>query len=316
VTDRLTSAGAEDERRSVLTRVGAAAVAVLLLSACLGGSKAASTWGPFQASLRGGLDPASPNVCNRGERDCVAAVAEEMRRRARPQLASCSHRAAFALMYLRVTEGVLDKPVDFANKAYINHLDALFADLYFRSTDEFAAGRADGVPRAWRVAFQAADARTVTGLGDLMLSMNAHISRDLPFALVASRGDLDAGRADYDKVNELLIDAQAPIVQETGARLDPTISQGAGLALAFSKQSVGETIALWRTEALANAKRLAGAAPGPPRDAVAASIEEIAGARADAIALATRYVPVIMPGADARAAHCKQHHGTLDGPPR
>jgi hypothetical protein len=304
-------------RRRWATALVAALAAVLVVAGCRSDDHEAggTAWAGIQQDLAGPLDRASANPCNAGSAACVAAVADEMRRRAAPQLSSCSHRAAFALMYLRVTEGVLHQPVDFADPAYVNHLDALFADLYFKASDAHRAKRTSAVPRAWQVAFQAADDRSVTGLGDLMRGMNAHIIRDLPFALVATGAGLEGGAADFTKVNEVLIDAQAPIVDEAAARLDPAIGETAGVALLFAREGVAATIAGWRAEALDNARRLAAAPVGPARDAVAASIEEVAAARADTISLTSRYLPIVMPGPDDRDRFCQQHHGRLDGPP-
>src|SRR6202035_2701532 len=104
-----------------------------------------------------------------GAAGCVAVVIDEMRRREDPLLQACSHSAAFGLMYLRVTEGVQTHPVTFADPAYVDHLDAVFASLFFQATDNFAAGRTSQVPGAWQVAFHAAATRAVTGLGDLLL---------------------------------------------------------------------------------------------------------------------------------------------------
>ena len=59
----------------------------------------------------------------------------------------------------------------------------MFADYYFEQFDDWHAGRIDQVSPAWRIAFHAADAQQVTGMGNVFLGMNAHVNRDLPFVL-------------------------------------------------------------------------------------------------------------------------------------
>jgi len=278
------------------------------------GHATAATWANVSATLGGPVDSQSANVCDRGDAACIPIVADEMRRRERPLLASCSHRAAFGLMYLRVTEGVQTNPVNFTDPHGVDHLDAIFANLFFTATDNYGAGQTAQVPMAWQTAFRAADDRSVTGLGDLLLGMNAHISRDLPFALLTS-GTVTAPseQADFTRVNQVLIDAQGPIVKEVGARLDPLVSIVAGTALGFSGQTISATIAAWRAEAWRNAQRLAAAPAGPQRDAVAASIDAAAQARADIIVAADHYPP-LLPGTIIRDGYCAQHHGTLSPP--
>ena len=97
------------------------------------------------------------------------------------------HAAGIALatsvMYLRVTQAVGRAEPSFAAHQYLAHLDAVFARLYFAAYDDWRAGRRAAVPLAWQIAFEASDSGRVTGVGDLLLGMNAHISRDLPFAV-------------------------------------------------------------------------------------------------------------------------------------
>ena len=78
----------------------------------------------------------------------------------------CSHEAPFSLMYLDVTQGSRDpgRPA-LRQREYLNHLDAVFANLYFTAYDNWRAGRTKAVPEAWRIAFDAADHETVRRSG-------------------------------------------------------------------------------------------------------------------------------------------------------
>ena len=133
----------------------------------------------------GQLDPSSSNICESGEPACMDAVVDEMSRRI--AALGCSHLAPFATMYRQVSAEIRAS-VDarrYADPAYVAHLDSVFATFYFHALDSWRAGRRNQVPQAWRMAFSAADNGQVSTLGDMLLGMNAHISRDLPFALAS-----------------------------------------------------------------------------------------------------------------------------------
>ena len=62
--------------------------------------------------------------------------------------------------------------------------------------------------------------------GDLLLGMNAHVNRDLPFALysiglVTPKGS--SRKPDHDKVNVFLNSVVEPLFEEAAARYDPTV---------------------------------------------------------------------------------------------
>lgn len=265
-------------------------------------------WQAIERSMPAAADPASPNVCGRGAPDCIGEVTREMTRRLDRSAATCDHNAAFALMYLRVTEGAGGtEAVRFDDTRYLNHLDAVFADLYFRAFDDWRADRRSRVPEAWRLAFEAADKRQLAGIGDMLVGMNAHISRDLPYALAKAGLRTPGGKSgepDYDLVNTLLGKVQGPMLFEAARRFDPTIrSTTLPLALGAST-TVAEIITRWRNEAWENAKRLL-AAPNPQAKArVAKSIEAAAAGRARLlIALSSNLV--VGPGADERLGYCR-----------
>ena len=111
-----------------------------------------------------------PTICDPGGVACIDAVVTEMTTRFEPLAAKCDHRAPFALMYLRVTEAVGREERSGslrADRVYLSHLDAVFAQLYFDASDAWAAGTREAVPAAWQIAFEAAQRRRVSGIGDL-----------------------------------------------------------------------------------------------------------------------------------------------------
>src|SRR4028118_1560606 len=120
--------------------------------------------------------------------------------------------------------------------------------MYFNAYDDWASGRVERVPPAWRVALQAAGTQQVSGSGNLLLGINAHVQRDLPFALAAIGMTTESGvsrKRDHDKVNEILNRVVKPLMKEEAARFDPqmeTIQTPYGIGYAGLLQ----TLVAWR----------------------------------------------------------------------
>src|SRR5439155_13117267 len=167
----------------------------------------------------------SLDFCQDGGMECPRDTIDEMIRRWRPLDRACDHKAVFALTYLRTTQTyyrtVRRDPGFFSDLAWINHEDAVFGKLYFQAYDRYQAGRP--VPAAWRIAFDAAKSPNLTGIGDLLLGMNAHIDRDLPYALAdvgLVKPDGSSRKADHDKVNLFLDRVIDPLQKELARRYD------------------------------------------------------------------------------------------------
>jgi hypothetical protein len=252
-------------------------------------------WQALQQTLLERFDQRGTNPCVRGGKTCVALVVAEMRRRLDVLARQCSHLAPFALMYLDVTAGVdaaQRRGERFRDLAYLAHLDAVFAEYYFHAFDAWRRGRDREVPAAWRLAFEAGERRVVSGIGDLMLGMNAHISRDLPFALEASGlhgTDGQSALPDFDAVNALLNQTAGPMIDEQARRFDPSVKSFTAPVLGISSLDLGALLGIWRTEAYHNAEKLIAAPTPAARRRVAASIEANAAQRARLIQVATSY---------------------------
>ena len=117
--------------------------------------------------------------------------------------------ACFARLYLAVTEGVNARlaGVQFANPAFVAHLDVTFAELFFAAAAE--PGRA---PRAWAPLFEARSRRGIAPLQFALAGMNAHVNRDLPVAVVATCADLGVEPGpeyrDFNRVNPILAEVE------------------------------------------------------------------------------------------------------------
>ncbi len=210
-------------------------------------------------TLGGPLNPKSTNVCDSGGPDCMNAVVSEMSRRIKSL--GCSHLAPFAAMYRQVSIEVR-KSYDadaYGSPPYVAHLDSVFATLYFHALDSWRTGDRAAVPQAWRIAFSAAQNQRVSTFGDMMLGMNAHISRDLPYALADIGMKLPNGHsavADAVAVNRDIFRAQPILLATIRAAYDPKTDPPPGLPKWLKPSEVPKIIAAWRLEAIANAREL------------------------------------------------------------
>lgn len=213
------------------------------------------------AALPTPYTPYAGTICPRGTNSCIDTVIRTMKARLRPLANSCSDRAIFGLAYLRVTENVRDANRHgwFKDPHWLNRLDALFANMYFTTTDRYVHGKS--VPPAWRVALDDTTHQKLTGLGDFMINMNAHINNDFPRALVADGLTAKNGmshKVDHNAYNDRLDSLYGPVFNEEMRRFDPAFNDYyaggltgtvAGLIMRGWREMV------WRNaEALANAK--------------------------------------------------------------
>lgn len=248
--------------------------------------------------------------CVDGRKTCIDDTIARMTRRFHRVIPICDHRAVFSVTYLRVTEDIreAEKINFFDDSRWLQHEDAVFARLYFDAFDNWAAGRRARVPEAWRMTFQAGDDGSVSALGDLLLNMNAHIQRDMPFVLAGIGLVNPDGRTthkpDHDRYNERLAKLYGPVIDEIARRFDPTTDDnnlGSGdelLAVAILQS--------WREGVWRNAERLHAARSDAERRQVADSIEEYAALVASTI---TQLFGASPAQNAARDAHCAIHGG-------
>jgi len=305
-----------------LRRVVVALAGCLALLAAPHGTAAAgldaalpvTTWTSWLPSMVHEYDPASADDCTSGRDQCAVKTTRVMSSLLESLAGSCSHNAVFALAYLRISQGYAwirntrnsdDSPY-FADTRGLNFVVEVFAQAYLHAYDEWAAGRP--TPRAWQIALDAAQRKQVTGTGDLLLGINAHINRDLPFVLAASGLVSEGGtsrKPDYDKVNDLLYLLNAPINAEEAARFDPAMNTGTGSLL---DPATFQAIELWRERAWRNAEALVSAQTAAQRAAVAKEIEDSATAQAELIRSTNSYLPPLTT-TTKRDSYCSAHAG-------
>jgi Family of unknown function (DUF5995) len=268
-------------------------------------------WTSLLPGLSLPYDVTSPDDCIAGRVQCVDKTVREMTKRFEPLASTCDHNAIFSLTYLRVTEEYRRTVQDstfFDDTPFVNYEDGIFARYYFSAYDAWKDGQTANVPVAWRIAFDAARNRAVSANGDLLLGINAHVQRDLPFVLysiglVASDGA--SRKPDHDRVNQILNRVTDDLIAEIARRFDPTIDD-TNLPTTLDDFTLFQTVVSWRETAWRNAELLAAAPTSDAREQVAQQIEAYATSQALAIRSASQYPP-LLGGSGARDAYCSTH---------
>ncbi|MDQ1752405.1 MAG: hypothetical protein QOE71_3461 [Pseudonocardiales bacterium] len=115
----------------------------------------------------------------------VADVVARMQQRLDSLPQNAAHRTPFLGTYLRTTEavGAAVSGGSFEDPEWVERWDVVFAELYLDVHDADIAGEVAGVPRPWRLAFQAPP--DLAALRHVLLGINAHVNYDLPQAMLA-----------------------------------------------------------------------------------------------------------------------------------
>jgi hypothetical protein len=128
--------------------------------------------------------------------------------------------ACFNRMYLEVTQQVKDLMSQgfFSDPEFMEHLDVVFANVYFAAVDALVDSPAN-LPAAWQPLLQARSNLGIYPIQFALAGMNAHINHDLPIAVVQTCTDLGTApdqsthHSDYQKVDGLLDAAEQSIRQ-------------------------------------------------------------------------------------------------------
>jgi hypothetical protein len=275
-------------------------------------------WTSYLAGTTDAYVPSSDNDCTAGRDTCLKTTLKELAKIADTTAKSCSHDAVFARSYVRMTQEYgwsRDIPGYYQDVPFANHQDAVFAKYYSDAWHAYQSGDLASVPQAWRIAFDASSNETVSGTGSLLLGMNAHINRDLPFVLAAVglvAPDGSSRKPDYDAVEKWLYTATAPLLAEVAARFDPTIDD-ANDPFGITYLALFQMIAAWREGAWRHAEELVSAPTADARATVAKSIEDEATTAAKSILATQAYAPPVT-SSGPRDTWCAAHHD--DAPPQ
>lgn len=173
----------------------------------------------------------------------------------------CDHRAVFPTVYRLLTAEtrmvIEDDPATFDDPAGLGFEALAFYELY----EEMITAHLDGqpIPEAWQTAMDAANEGDWTAGHDMLLAINAHVQRDMPFAVARAGLRLPDGetsrKADHDRFNAVLTAAYPTIVQAVGERYDPIMFTVDGETPA-DNIAAQQLVSGWREGVWRNAERL------------------------------------------------------------
>lgn len=234
--------------------------------------------------------------CRHARMSCLDVEVSRMDRLRRSL--GCDHRAVFTTTYELLTIALRKRmradPHLFRDPAWVIAEDATFANMYFHSVAADAAGRP--VPKAWQIAFHTAERGNANALQDMVLGINAHVQRDMPFMMAAVGLHTRAGAShkhDHDVMNAVLNTAFPKVVDAIAARFDPManlIAPRFNTALGLTGNVAGDQLVqAWREVVWRNAELLLDTAGTPSQRLVADTIETHAALWAHTIADLPQY---------------------------
>jgi hypothetical protein len=246
-----------------------------------------------------------PN-CRRGRIRCVDHTIKRMERM--QNRLGCDHRAVFATTYLTLSKGLRGAIAGgtFRDRRYLSYQVTHFASYWFKMLRAVDRGRP--IPEAWRIAIDTAARGEVNAAQDMLLGINAHVQRDMPFVvadlgLVTRKGE--SRKPDHDRGNDVLNDSYQAVVDAVEARYDPVLAWTNPDGVVLDDAGGMELVKGWREGVWRNAERLVNARTKAEYRDVVASIE------ANAANWARMIAAVPQPGYRAqRDAYCQ---ATLGG---
>jgi len=225
---------------------------------------------PSSADVQPGPVPG----CRKARMSCIDTVIRKLR--ARRDRLGCDHRAVFANTYLLLTQEIKRtmnrNPRFFTDNRWLIYEDVTFANFYF------ALYKKDyQLPEAWRIAFDTAASGDQNAAQDMLLGINAHVQRDMPY-VVASVGirkpDGSSRKRDHDVGNKILAAGYERIVRDAERRYDPLIATTNSSATPLDDFGGLEMVKGWREGVWRNAERLLNARTQQERQLVVQSIEQ------------------------------------------
>lgn len=218
-------------------------------------------------------------ICPDAAPSCLDVTLTEMRERLAGHDRTCNHNGLFLRNYINVTEAyaksLREEPELFDDPAWLAREDAIFAAQYFQAEDRWKAGRFSEVPKAWRIAYQAADQGRVQGIGNLLLGINAHVQQDMAYMVEAAgitAPDGSSRRRDHDIFMTVLARQYDPILAEAIKYDDPDMAIFQFPANA-DKQVAVKLVDTWRDTVWRNAVALTRATTPAARAKVDKRIE-------------------------------------------
>lgn len=207
-------------------------------------------------------------------------------------------RGVFATAYLQITRAIgaaLEEDV-FEDPAWTGRYLICFANLYRTALLACENGDSAGMPKSWRIAFDAARNGEGLVIQHLMLGINAHINHDLALALGKVGIDPERARryADHTRVNDVLERATVTLKHEVSRKYAPILERLDWIAGKFDDEATKFSIPKAREHAWSFAVAFAGARTEAERTLLARTLDEQAAVLARLILEPTRRHPILL----------------------
>ncbi len=212
-------------------------------------------------------------------------------------LAERDRRGVFLTAYRTITEAIEAQRLagGFADNDWVARYLVAFGTLYRDALVADLAGDVARVPKAWRLAFDAARARRGWVIQHLILGVNAHINHDLAHALIVA--GLDPHRptryADHTAVNAVLERATPALKAQVSALWAPILERLDEAAGALDDDVTAFSIPKAREHAWAMAVALDATRGTPGERAVRTALDEQAAVIARLVLAPPVNAPVI-----------------------
>jgi hypothetical protein len=223
------------------------------------------------------VQPGPVSYCREAKVSCIDETIKRMR--ALRSRLGCDHRAIFAVTYLLLTEEirktVVTEPHFYSDNQWLIYLDVLFAKYYFDTTANYEAHRQ--VPEAWGIGFQTAAKGDANAGQDMLLGINAHVQRDMPYVMAGvglRKPNGESRKPDHDAANEILRRGYDRIVNTIAEQYDPLISTTNSEATPIDNMGGLELVKEWREGVWRNAERLLNAKSDAERASISQQIED------------------------------------------
>jgi hypothetical protein len=260
---------------------------------------------PFPVS--GQNQPRPVAHCRRATMKCIDGNIRRLQQAA--DRFGCDHRAVFATTYLVLTKtlrsAMARNPRLFRDRRYLIYEDTLFENYYVKMLR--AVDRGKPIPEAWRIAIDTAAHGDANAGQDMLLGINAHVQRDMPFVLAQLglvRRSGASRKPDHDVMNDVLNEAYEPVVQAIQQRFDPMVSLTNASWNPLDDIGGLEMVKGWREGVWRNAERLVNAKSEDERRQVMDGIETNAANWARMMS-----TPQVPPGYRAqRDGYCRSPH--------
>ena len=266
-----------------MRRAGVTLIAIALLLAAAAPAHAQSSgqlpnlpWPNLlpPAPIPSNVQPGPVPGCRKARMSCIDTVIRKLR--ARRDRLGCDHRAVFADTYLLLTKEmkrtIKRNPRFFSDNRWLIYEDVTFANFYFAIFKKGAQ-----IPEAWQIAFDTAASGDQNAAQDMLLGINAHVQRDMPYVLASvglRKPDGTSRKPDHDSPNQVLQNAYETIVRDVERRYDPFIATSNSSATPVDDFGGLEMVKGWREGVWRNAERLLNAKNDQERALVAQSIEQ------------------------------------------